>query len=259
MIKLIRSQTFRDIAITSLKKQFAASRMAHNISTQNYDSTQVKLLDEPCILVDETDREIGTETKKNCHLLTNIGKGMLHRAFSVFLFDENKNLLLQQRALSKITYPNHWTNACCSHPLFTETERDSTHGVKVAAVRRLNYELGIDKSKLSTDSLEFLTRIQYKADNIPHDGIFGEHEIDYVLLLQGKFDLNANTNEVKATRFVSMDELRQMIEDEKNSATSGVLLTPWFKLIADKYLFNWWRNLDNLELVKDQKNIHKFS
>ncbi len=243
-------------ALNLLKRQYA-TRMI-NIGKQQYDETQVKLLDEPCILVDESDREIGTATKKNCHLLENINKGMLHRAFSVFLFDENRNLLLQQRALCKITYPNHWTNACCSHPLFTETERDNVKGVKIAAIRRLNYELGIGTSRLNMDSLQFLTRIQYKADNIPHDGIFGEHEIDYVFLVKGKYDLNPNTNEVKEVKYVSMNELKQMIEEEKN-AKSGVLLTPWFKLIADEYLFNWWKNLDNLDLVKDQENIHKFS
>lgn len=225
---------------------------------KKYDQTQVTLLDEECILVDEKDHEIGSETKKNCHLLTNIDKGMLHRAFSVFLFDENKNLLLQQRALSKITYPNHWTNACCSHPLFTREERQSSVGIKLAAIRRLNYELGIETSKLSVDRVHFITRIKYKAGNVPVDGIFGEHEIDHVLFVIGNFDLNLNKNEVKSVRYVSKYQLEELIKEERD-INSGVQLTPWFKLIAqNKYLFNWWQNLDNLDSIKDEKFIHKF-
>lgn len=71
---------------------------------KKYDQTQLNLLNEKCILVDHDDNYIGSETKKNCHLLENINKGMLHRAFSVFVFDSNKRLLLQQRSLHKITY-----------------------------------------------------------------------------------------------------------------------------------------------------------
>lgn len=87
-----------------------------------HDHTQVALLNEPCILVDSNDRVVGKASKKECHLLENIQKeNMLHRAFSVFIFNHKKELLITQRSSYKILFPNHWTNACCSHPLSIES------------------------------------------------------------------------------------------------------------------------------------------
>jgi len=131
-----------------------------------YDKTQVSLLDEKCILVNEDDVVIGEETKKNCHLINNIDKGMLHRAFSIFLFDQNNRMLLQQRSNFKITYPDLWTNTCCSHPLFVTStgsseEIDDINGIKKAAKRRLLYEFGIDV--LNMDKIEYITQVHYKA------------------------------------------------------------------------------------------------
>jgi isopentenyl-diphosphate delta-isomerase len=82
------------------------------------------------------------------HLMENINKGLLHRAFSVFLFNSENKLLLQQRADEKITFPDMWTNTCCSHPLAVPGElgyelEDSIAGVKQAAQRKLEHELGI--------------------------------------------------------------------------------------------------------------------
>lgn len=111
--------------------------------------------------------------------MTNIDKGLLHRAFSVFLFDpETNRLLLQQRATEKITFPDMWTNTCCSHPLGIPGEtganlEDSVAGVKRAAQRKLEHELGIDPKQVPFDDFHFLTRIHYKA---PSDGKWGEHE-----------------------------------------------------------------------------------
>ena len=77
--------------------------------------------------------------------MTNIRKGLCHRAFSVFLFDKENRLLLQQRASEKITFPSYWTNTCCSHPLMRadETIEEKAFGVKNAATRKLEHELGI--------------------------------------------------------------------------------------------------------------------
>ena len=228
---------------------------------KQYDQTQVTLFNEKCILVDENDTPLGAETKKNCHLLANIDKGMLHRAFSVFLFDSNDRLLLQQRSIHKITYPNHWTNTCCSHPLYVDDELTSENdhiGIRRAAKRRLDYELGIHASKLRLDSLVYLTRIKYKARNVPDDGIFGEHEIDYVIFVKGDFDLQPNHNEVKAVKYVSKYELKEMLAEDKMT-NSSVMLTPWFKLICEKFLFKWWSNLNELDSFKDYKKIHTFS
>jgi isopentenyl-diphosphate Delta-isomerase len=112
------------------------------------------------------------------HLMTNIDRGLLHRAFSVFLFDEQNRLLLQQRATEKITFPDMWTNTCCSHPLAVSTETgltlpESIEGVKRAAQRKLEHELGIKKEQVPIDKFRFLARIHYKA---PSDGKWGEHE-----------------------------------------------------------------------------------
>ncbi|KAJ2531407.1 isopentenyl-diphosphate delta-isomerase idi1, partial [Coemansia sp. RSA 1933] len=100
-----------------------------------YDEEQVRLMGEMCILLDENDKAVGAASKKTCHQMANINQGMVHRAFSVFLFNSKNELLLQQRAREKITFPECFTNTCCSHPLATESELDEVNqmGVKRAA------------------------------------------------------------------------------------------------------------------------------
>lgn len=117
--------------------------------------------------------------------MENIDKGLLHRAFSVFLFNSKDQLLLQQRASEKITFPDMWTNTCCSHPLGIPGETGSTleasiAGVKRAAQRKLDQELGIKAEQVPLDQFHFLTRIHYKA---PSDGKWGEHESEQFLRL----------------------------------------------------------------------------
>lgn len=112
------------------------------------------------------------------HLMENINKGLLHRAFSVFLFDSQNRLLLQQRATEKITFPDMWTNTCCSHPLGIPGEtgsnlEESVQGVRRAAQRKLDQELGIKAAQVPIDDFHFLTRIHYVS---PSDGKWGEHE-----------------------------------------------------------------------------------
>lgn len=110
--------------------------------------------------------------------MKNIDQGLLHRAFSVFLFDSKNRLLLQQRATEKITFPDMWTNTCCSHPLGVPGETGAeleaaVQGVRRAAQRKLDQELGIKAAQVPVDQFQFLTRIHYKA---PSDGKWGEHE-----------------------------------------------------------------------------------
>lgn len=109
--------------------------------------------------------------------MENINKGLLHRAFSAFVFrPSDGKLLLQQRASEKITFPDMWTNTCCSHPLddFEEekVEREQL-GVRIAASRKLEHELGIPREQTPVDKFQYLTRIHYLA---PSDGMWGEHE-----------------------------------------------------------------------------------
>lgn len=117
--------------------------------------------------------------------MENINKGLLHRAFSVFLFNPTDGrLLLQKRADEKITFPSMWTNTCCSHPLAIKKEliELDQEGVRNAAIRKLPHELGIklgpgegDRAggDLEKDDFTYLGRIHYLA---PSDGIWGEHE-----------------------------------------------------------------------------------
>lgn len=113
--------------------------------------------------------------------MENINKGLLHRAFSAFVFrPSDGKLLLQQRASEKITFPDMWTNTCCSHPLddFEEEkiEKDQ-YGVRVAATRKLEHELGIPRNQAPADQFQYLTRIHYLA---PSNGPWGEHEGEYL-------------------------------------------------------------------------------
>ncbi|KTF71689.1 hypothetical protein cypCar_00049038 [Cyprinus carpio] len=129
---------------SGLRRLGSSVRMPE-INTDHLDEKQVQLLAEMCIVIDDDDRRIGADSKKNCHLNSNIDKGLLHRAFSVFLFNSEEKLLLQQRSNAKITFPGCFTNTCCSHPLHTasELEEQDAIGVRRAAQRRLQAELGI--------------------------------------------------------------------------------------------------------------------
>ena len=101
---------------------------------------------------------IGQASKRECHELLADGTSPLHRAFSLFIFNEKGELLLQQRSDSKITFPSMWTNTCCSHPLMQGDEPDGVAGVKLAAQRRTTIELGIPESQLDVNKMQYLTR-----------------------------------------------------------------------------------------------------
>lgn len=176
------------------------------------DLQQAKFMKEDmCILVDENDRVLGNASKEECHLMKNIETGMLHRAFSVLLFNSKNECLLTQRAATKITFPNYYTNACCSHPLHNELEMEEKNalGVRRAAQRRLKVELGIKETDAPIDEFIYLTRILYKA---PSDGtMWGEHEVDYILILKKDLEIRPNTNEVSYAKFLSKSEFRSKI------------------------------------------------
>jgi len=216
----------------------AAQSVLYTVDLSSYDAIQSKLMDERCILVDENDKAIGAMDKKTCHLMVNINKGLLHRAFSAFVFrPSDGKLLLQQRATEKITFPNMWTNTCCSHPLDDfegEKIENEQLGVRVAASRKLEHELGIPQSQTPVDQFQYLTRIHYLA---PSDGLWGEHEVDYILFITANVDVKANYNEIRDYKYVDKAELQAVFAEEGNS------FTPWFKLIARDFLFGWWDEL----------------
>lgn len=226
----------------------------HTDDLAGYDEEQIRLMDEVCIVLDTDDNPIGSASKKACHLMTNINAGLLHRAFSAFLFDpKSKKLLLQQRAAEKITFPNMWTNTCCSHPLAHPAEAgtgefvSNVDGAKRAANRKLGHELGIKSEQVPVSDFDFLTRIHYLA---PSDGKWGEHEIDYILFIEAEVDVDVNKNEVQDTRWVNAQELRQMFKDVESASGKDKALkyTPWFKLICEGMLFEWWEALEKGQL-----------
>jgi len=259
---------------------------------EGYDEEQIRLMEEVCIVLDRDDNPIGSASKKVCacslgchwqmhidltllvgHLTKNIDQGLLHRAFSVFLFDSQNRLLLQQRASEKITFPDMWTNTCCSHPLGvpgeTGAELDAAvQGVRRAAQRKLGHELGIKPEQVPLEKFEFLTRIHYMA---PSDGKWGEHEsrsyglwltgrplltlillVDYILFIKANVDLTINPNEVRDSLYISEGELKTMFKD------NSLKFTPWFKLICQSMLFEWWEHLDEgLDKYKGEKQIRR--
>jgi len=122
----------------------------------------------------------------------------LHRAFSLLLFNSKNELLLQQRAKKKITFPGRWTNTCCSHNAHIETElEEEPHyiGMRRAAIRRTQFELGI--TDLQVEDLRVVSRILYYAESCDR---FAEHELDYILFAKKDIDLDfaANPDEIDA-------------------------------------------------------------
>ncbi|RLA30363.1 MAG: isopentenyl-diphosphate delta-isomerase [Gammaproteobacteria bacterium] len=160
--------------------------------------------DELLVLVDAEDNETGHMTKAECH----DGAGVLHRAFSVFLFNQHGEILLQQRGADKRLWPMYWSNSCCSHPRKGES-------LEFATTRRLQDELNVSAT------LEFVYKFAYQAG-------FGEagSENEMCSVFLGRLDdePNANATEIEAMRFVPADDLNDEL------ATTPDKFTPWLKL-----------------------------
>jgi isopentenyl-diphosphate delta-isomerase len=159
---------------------------------------------EALILVDEHDREIGSRAKSACHS----GKGILHRAFSIFVFNGDNDLLLQKRSAEKLLWPNYWSNTCCSHPRRGES---MDHAVS----RRLSQELGFECP------LEFLYKFKYHAE---YGAVGAEHEFCWVYY--GRYDgpVDVNVSEIADWRFVGVTDLERELVDAPET------FTPWFKM-----------------------------
>ena len=166
---------------------------------------------EKVILVDENDNQVGVMPKLEAHQ-----KGLLHRAFSVFIFNSKYELLLQKRASSKYHSGGLWTNTCCSHPREGEEILD-------AAKRRLIEEMGIDTS------LRKVHDFIYKAEL---DNDLTEHEFDHVLYGIYNEDPIINKDEADDFKWIDMDSLNEDIK------TNGDNYTIWFK-IAFEYFYNY--------------------
>lgn len=224
-------------------------RLLQRVSPRNL---QEAALAERCIVVNERDQVTGDASKRDCHRVGPDGSLVLHRAFSVFLFNSRNELLLQKRSPQKVTFPSCITNTCCSHPLHEiAAERDETDvlGVRRAAGRRLNYELGVPLDQVGPEQFQYLTRIHYRD---PGDGKWGEHEIDYILVLHRDVSLNPNPDEVSEVQYVGRDQLDSFL------ASQSAPLTPWFSLIAQHHLRMWWDNLHQLHKFHDHSSILRF-
>jgi isopentenyl-diphosphate Delta-isomerase len=160
---------------------------------------------EALILVDEADRRVGFLGKAACHE----GRGILHRAFSLLIFNEDGDLLIQQRAPSKRLWPLYWSNSCCSHPRGLET-------LEIATKRRLQEELGI------RCPLQYLFKFQYQAQ---FDATGAENELCSVFIGCTAQTPTINSDEINDWRWASPQALHQELATQ-----GGRMFTPWFVL-----------------------------
>ncbi len=211
------------------------------------NDTQAMLMAEAVIQVSENDQVIGPISKLDSHS----GAGEYHRAFSVLLFNSSNELLLQRRSMDKVTFPGVWANSCCSHPLHSEDELDETNamGVKKAAVRKLEQELGISPDSISIEDFVFMTKMRYSS-RMNQDWI--EREVDHILVIQADVEVNHNPNEVSEVMWVNQDQLEMMLLEERVAEEA---VAPWFRCIAARVMNpNWWTaigNISDLEALSD--------
>ncbi len=169
---------------------------------------------EELILVDELDREIGRSAKSDCHA----GNGVLHRAFSIFVFNDKNELLLQRRSAEKPLWPDYWSNTCCSHPRVGESMEE-------AVSRRLVEELGIECP------LHFLYKFKYHAQ---YGAVGAEHEYCWVYYGYYSGTVDVNEREIAEYRYVDAASLESEVADAPQS------FTPWLKMewaqITNSYL-----------------------
>ena len=164
--------------------------------------------EELVVLVNEHDEPIGLMPKLEAH-----EKGVLHRAFSVFVFNGKEELMLQQRALSKYHSPGLWTNTCCSH------QRDGEHSIE-GGKRRLQEEMGF------VCDLKESTSFIYKA---PFDNGLTEHELDHILIGTFNEEPTINPEEVASWKWMSLEAIKKEMKETPE------IYTAWFKIIFDKF------------------------
>jgi isopentenyl-diphosphate delta-isomerase len=169
---------------------------------------------EQVILVNEKDEELGAMDKMQAHR-----QGILHRAFSIFIFDKTGRMLIQQRSAQKYHGALLWSNACCSHPFLGES-------IESAGQRRLLEELGITVPLKSVFS--FLYKTEVENDLI-------ENEFDHVLTGIYEGELKINPTEVASFCYISMSQLKESIQDYPYK------FTYWFRLALPK-IEEWWVN-----------------
>ncbi len=166
------------------------------------------MIEEKVILVNEKDEKIGLMPKMEAH-----EKALLHRAFSVFVFNNKNELMLQKRALHKYHSPGLWTNTCCSH------QRDGETSIE-AGKRRLQEEMGF------VTELEESISCIYKA---PFDNGLTEHELDHILIGSYNGEPAINEDEVASWKWMPLEQVKDDIQEHPEQYTA------WFKIIFERF------------------------
>jgi isopentenyl-diphosphate delta-isomerase len=178
---------------------------------------KVSFDDELLILVDEEDQIIGYKDKLSCHQ----GSGTLHRAFSIFIFNNEGKLLMQQRSEQKQLWPLFWSNSCCSHPRKREK-------IGTAVSRRLYEELGI------RTNLKFIYKFMYQAT---FKEIGSENEYCSVFIGKSDQPVHSNINEIAAVKYLDPEELDELLNKNPDE------FTPWFKLEWEQIRTVHWNTI----------------
>ncbi|KAI0989557.1 hypothetical protein GJ496_011843 [Pomphorhynchus laevis] len=282
------NETYSDGVAGTTHNESSTTNVIRNKSSSNTmissvlgkcDIDQVDGLNDLLISVDDKDCSLGSISKLHAHVINNAtGKCPLHRAFSLFIFTNKNNvngndnrcyddgsedgddcggrpkLLIQKRSSKKITFPECWTNSCCSHPNYNEIELiEGDHiGIRHAAIRRTKYELNIDIP--SVDDITFMGKVKYSACcSGVNSNVFGENEIDYILFCQlddlTESAISPNLNEVSEIRFVTAQDANDIIKSSHHDPhlqnichgnTDSIQTTPWFRMIVRNFLCDNW-------------------
>lgn len=184
------------------------------------NNKMVSFDDEKLILVDGNDNTLGYKSKESAHK----GDGILHRAFSLFIFNDKKELLIQKRSQQKTLWPLFWANSVCSHPRKGED-------YDTAIQRRLKEELGI------ATTLKFLFRFQYQA-RFGEEG--SENELCSVYIGKSNHKIIANSNEIAKWKFINLKQLESKITEYPEK------FTPWLKIELGKIRSVFMYEIENL-------------
>jgi isopentenyl-diphosphate delta-isomerase len=183
-------------------------------------NNKVSYDNEMLILVNKNDEVVGYKNKVSCHE----GNGTLHRAFSIFIFNNAGHLLMQKRSKQKTLWPLFWSNSCCSHPRKGEE-------IEEAAERRLREELGINTE------LKFLFKFQYQAK---YQNIGSENELCSVYIGKSNAPVSVNENEIADWKYMTIKELDKEVSHNPDN------LTPWFKIEWNRLREKYWHHCEAL-------------
>ncbi|WP_299493886.1 isopentenyl-diphosphate Delta-isomerase [uncultured Shewanella sp.] len=177
-------------------------------------------LSDMLVTVNENDDVTGYETKLRCHQ----GQGILHRAFSVFVFDHERQLLVQQRSALKPLWPLFWSNSVCSHPRQDEPFEEAVN-------RRLYEEIG------AKSQLQYLYQFEYQAAYLD---MGTEHEMCSVYIGKIEQNIRVDPAEVADTEFMSIEAVNRLM------IASPERLTPWFKMEWKRLMLDHKKDIDAL-------------